>query len=146
LVAGLEVSCMLGNPKLRKVASLGTVAVGVVTLVAPKKAAVLGDKLSLSTRYEDLGDGEFTPRDWYVDATRASGAGMIAAGLTGFLLAARADATTTDADADVDEDEAEDETDALDADDADDATADADADADDPVEIDLEEADDPSDD
>lgn len=134
---------MLGNPKLRKVASLGTVAVGVVTLVAPKKAAVLGDKLSLSTRYEDLGDGEFTPRDWYVDATRASGAGMIAAGLTGFVLAARADATA--ADADVDESDAEAETDALDADDAT-ADADADADADDPVEIDLEEADDPSDD
>jgi hypothetical protein len=131
---------MLGNPKLRKVASLGSVAVGVVTLVAPKKAAVIGDKLSLSTRYEDLGDGEFTPRDWYVDATRASGAGMIAAGLTGFLLAARAD-TTTDVDVDVDEDDealVDDDTTA-DADDVDDAD-------DDPVEIDLEDADEKHDD
>lgn len=132
---------MLGNPKLRKVASLGTVAVGAVTLVAPKKAAVLGDKLSLATRYEDLGDGEFTPRDWYVDATRASGAGMIAAGLTGFILASTAEAT---ADAEKAASEAASEADADDevdiADDADDA------DADDPVEIDLEDADDPADD
>jgi hypothetical protein len=131
---------MLGNPKLRKVASLGTVAVGVVTLVAPKKAAVLGDKLSLSTRYENLGDGEFTPRDWYVDATRASGAGMIAAGLTGFLLAASAE-TTADAEAaatDVDDDEPE----ALsDDDESDDVEA-----SDDPVEIDLEDADEHGDD
>jgi hypothetical protein len=130
---------MLGNPKLRKAASLGTAAVGVVTLVAPKKAAVLGDKLSLATRYETLGDGEFTPRDWYVDATRASGAGMIAAGLTGFLLATRADAATTDADVDVDEDGGEPEP--LDADDATDDTED-----DDPVQIDLEDADEPDDD
>lgn len=130
---------MLGNPKLRKVASLGTVAVGVVTLVAPKKAAVIGDKLSLSTRYEDLGDGEFTPRDWYVDATRASGAGMIAAGLTGFLLAASA--TTTDADTDVDDlDDDEDTGESLEE-----ALEDADT-GDDPVQIDLEDADDPADD
>jgi hypothetical protein len=129
---------MLGNPKLRKVASLGTAAVGVVTLVAPTKAAVLGDKLSLATRYEDLGDGEFTPRDWYVDATRASGAGMIAAGLTGFLLATRAETTTTDVG--VDADDADDETVTLDDDDT---TTDAD---DDPVQIDLEDADDPGDD
>lgn len=129
---------MLGNPKLRKVASLGTVAVGVVTLVAPKKAAVLGDKLSLSTRYEDLGDGEFTPRDWYVDATRASGAGMIAAGLTGFLLAASADATDADVDDDVD-----DENDGGES--LEDALEDADA-SDDPVQIDLEDADEPGDD
>jgi len=130
---------MLGNPKLRKVASLGTVAVGVVTLVAPKKAAVLGDKLSLSTRYEDLGDGEFTPRDWYVDATRASGAGMIAAGLTGFLLAASADAT--DADTDVDDlDDDEDTGESLEE-----ALEDADT-GDDPVQIDLEDAEEPSDD
>jgi len=124
---------MLGNPKLRKVASLGTVAVGVVTLVAPKKAAVIGDKLSLSTRYEDLGDGEFTPRDWYVDATRASGAGMVAAGLTGFLLAASAD---PDDDVDDEDDSGESLEEALE---------DADA-SDDPVQIDLEDADEPSDD
>lgn len=130
---------MLGNPKLRKVASLGTVAVGVVTLVAPKKAAVLGDKLSLATRYEDLGDGEFTPRDWYVDATRASGAGMIAAGLTGFLLAASAE---TAADADRTADDADEEPEALSDDDESDAV---DA-SDDPVEIDLEDADDKADD
>ncbi|NHN42039.1 hypothetical protein G9C85_10415 [Halorubellus sp. JP-L1] len=129
---------MLGNPKLRKVASLGTVAVGVVTLVAPKKAAVLGDKLSLSTRYETLGDGEFTPRDWYVDATRASGAGMIAAGLTGFALAARDDDAATDADA------ATVETD----DDVDVAveTDDSELGDDGPVQIDLDDADDRSDD
>lgn len=129
---------MLGNPKLRKVASLGTVAVGVVTLVAPKKAAVLGDKLSLATRYEDLGDGEFTPRDWYVDATRASGAGMIAAGLTGFLLAASAE---TVADADRTADDADEESDASSDDEPDDVDA-----SDDPVEIDLEDADDKADD
>lgn len=129
---------MLGNPKLRKVASLGTVAVGVVTLVAPKKAAVLGDKLSLATRYEDLGDGEFTPRDWYVDATRASGAGMIAAGLTGFLLAASAE---TVADADRTADDADEESDASSDDEPDDVDA-----SDDPVEIDLEDADDHRDD
>jgi hypothetical protein len=129
---------MLGNPQLRKAASLGTAAVGVVTLVAPKKAAVLGDKLSLATRYENLGDGEFTPRDWYVDATRASGAGMITAGLTGFLLATRADATTTDVDVD---DEDSDEPEPLEADDAT-----ADAEDDDPVQIDLEDADEPDDD
>ena len=75
MVTDPESHRMLGNPKLRKAASLGTVAVGVVTLVAPQKAAVLGDRLSLAPRYEDLGDGKFTPRDWYVDATRASGAG-----------------------------------------------------------------------
>ncbi|MFC6951999.1 hypothetical protein [Halorubellus litoreus] len=131
---------MLGNPKLRKVASLGTVAVGVVTLVAPKKAAVLGDKLSLATRYEDLGDGEFTPRDWYVDATRASGAGMIAAGLTGFLLAASAE-TTVDAETAATGD-ADDEPEALSEDDETDDVEDAD----DPVEIDLEDADEPGDD
>ncbi|WP_227132434.1 hypothetical protein [Halorubellus salinus] len=129
---------MLGNPKLRKVASLGTVAVGVVTLVAPKKAAILGDKLSLASRYEDLGDGEFTPRDWYVDATRASGAGMIAAGLTGFLLAASAE-TASDADR---TDDADEEAEALSEDDeSDDVEA-----SDDPVEIDLEDADDHNDD
>lgn len=133
---------MLGNPKLRKVASLGTVAVGVVTLVAPKKAAVLGDKLSLSTRYENLGDGEFTPRDWYVDATRASGAGMIAAGLTGFLLAARADeATDADVEADDSDDDVDDDTDES----LEEALEDADT-SDDPVQIDLEDADDHADD
>ena len=141
---------MLGNPKLRKVASLGTAAVGVVTLVAPKKAAVLGDKLALASRYEDLGDGEFTPRDWYVDATRASGAGMIAAGLTGFLLAASAE-DATDVDIDDDADDADDDTDALATGD-DEATTDDteatddDAATDDPVEIDLEDADEHADD
>jgi len=122
---------MLGNPKLRKAASLGTVAVGVVTLVAPQKAAVLGDRLSLAPRYEDLGDGKFTPRDWYVDATRASGAGMIAAGLTGFVLAARDDDGT---DADPAPAETDDE-------------VDVDVRTDDgPVQIDLDDAEDPADD
>ncbi|WP_323674600.1 hypothetical protein [Halorubellus sp. PRR65] len=136
---------MLGNPKLRKVASLGTVAVGVVTLVAPKKAAVLGDKLSLATRYEDLGDGEFTPRDWYVDATRASGAGMIAAGLTGFLLAASAE-PTTDTEADVTDIDEEPDALTTEDDEADDVDVDDAAATDDPVEIDLEDADEHDDD
>lgn len=124
---------MLGNPKLRKVASLGTTALGVFTLVSPKRAAVVGDKLNLAPRYEGVSDADLEPRDWYVDATRASGAGMIAAGLTGFLLAASDDATADDDPADADND-AEDTVDVIETD-ADDAHDD------DPVEIDLDEAD-----
>lgn len=134
---------MFDNPKLRKVASLGTAAVGVLTLASPKRAAVLGDKLNLAPRYEGVSDADLEPRDWYVDATRASGAGMIAAGLTGFLLAARDDdaGAVDPVDAATDADAAEETDDAVDvietgADDADDG----------PVEIDLDDADDIADD
>jgi hypothetical protein len=133
---------MLDNPKLRKVASLSTAAIGLATLVSPKRAAIVGDKLNLATRYENVSDADLAPRDWYVDATRASGAGMVAAGLTGFLLATRDDVPTDDepaVDADVDED--------ADAEDAVDVVETASDDADDgPVEIDLDDADDPDDD
>jgi len=120
---------MLGNPKVRKVASLGTAAVGLFTLVSPKRAAILGDKLNLATRYDGVSDAELEPRDWYVDATRASGAGMIAAGLTGFLLAVRDDDADDELDVDVDDD-----ADAVDV-------IETDADDDGPVEIDLDDAD-----
>jgi hypothetical protein len=135
---------MLGNPKLRKASSLGIAAIGAFTILAPKKAAVLGDKLTLSPMYENVNDVDLVPRDWYVDATRASGAGMLAAGLTGFLLATRDDTATTTRDDDGDDgDDGDDPEDGVDVIESDSALDDGD---DSPVEIDLDDVDDVEDD
>lgn len=122
---------MPSTTKLRKVTSLGTAAAGAFALLAPKKAAVVGDKLKLAPFYDDVRDAEMAPRDWYVDATRSSGAGMLAAGLTGFLLATRAEAS--DEDGQTDSAESENRETAFGSDDG-------------PVEIDLDDAEDVTDD
>lgn len=137
---------MLGSSKLRKTTSLATAAVGAFALIAPGKAAVLGDKLSLSTRYENVGQTDLVPRDWYVDATRATGAGMLAAGLTGFLVAVGNDqsAAASESEPAVDDDAVTDEE--ADAE-VDDGPVDViDPTDDGPVEIDLDDAEDPADD
>lgn len=79
---------MLGSPKLRKFVSLLTAAQGLFALLLPKRAARLAARLTTGFGFSNVGDLE--PKDWYVDSTRATGAGMLISGLVGFLLAERA--------------------------------------------------------
>jgi len=80
---------MLGSPKLRKLVSLLTAAQGLFALLLPKRAARLAARLTTGFGFSNVGDLE--PKDWYVDSTRATGAGMLVSGLVGFLLAERAE-------------------------------------------------------
>jgi len=56
---------------------------GLLAAVAPRKAIVL---VTAAWRlgFENVGD--LQPREWYVDATRAAGVGLLVAGLTGLVL------------------------------------------------------------
>ena len=56
---------------------------GVLYAIAPRLAIKLSSKM-LTMSFEN-GD-ELEPRDWYEDATRAAGIGMIAAGLAGLAF------------------------------------------------------------
>ena len=56
---------------------------GLLAAVAPRKALVL---VTAAWRLGFENVGELEPREWYVDATRAAGVGLLAAGLTGLVL------------------------------------------------------------
>ncbi len=97
---------MLGSPKIRKVASAATAVYGLVSLLFPRKAAKLAQRLVLAPTFENT--GELEPRDWYVESARASGLGMLVGGLFGYILADRAEdkakaAKTEPVELDVDE-------------------------------------------
>lgn len=80
---------MFGSPKLRKAVSLLTAVQGLFALLLPKQAARLAARLTTGFGFSNV--GELEPKGWYVDSTRATGAGMLASGLVGFLLAERAE-------------------------------------------------------
>lgn len=75
---------------------------GLLAALVPRKAIVLvtaGWRLG----FENVGDLE--PREWYVDATRAAGVGLLVAGLTGLVLVGGDDTSGTGAGADADRDD-----------------------------------------
>jgi len=75
---------------------------GLIAALVPRKAIVLvtaGWRLG----FENVGDLE--PREWYVDATRAAGVGLLVAGLTGLLLAGGDDASGTEGGTETDSDD-----------------------------------------
>jgi hypothetical protein len=107
---------------------------GALSVLAPKKA------ISLATSgwrmgFEHVGDLE--PREWYVEFTRVTGVGMLAAGLTGLLVTAARDGADSEADERDSDDGTED--DAIDDDGTEDDATDDDATDDDdaPVEVDV---------
>jgi len=59
---------------------------GLFAALAPRKTIVLATG-AWRLAFENV--GELEPRGWYVRATRAVGAGLLAAGLTGLLPVAR---------------------------------------------------------
>jgi hypothetical protein len=83
------------SSKLLKVV-YGAVAVkGLFTALAPKTSLKLNlSALSLSLKNVS----ELQPREWYVDAVRATGVGMLAAGGVGLLLTGRDDESEDEAD------------------------------------------------
>ncbi|ERJ06970.1 hypothetical protein HLRTI_001048 [Halorhabdus tiamatea SARL4B] len=56
---------------------------GLLAALLPKQLINLSTRLSLCG-FENA--AELEPKPWYVDAMRAAGVGMVAAGLTGLLL------------------------------------------------------------
>jgi hypothetical protein len=58
---------------------------GLLSALAPRRAIDLNVRLGLRS-FENPGDLE--PKDWYVQATRVAGVGMVAAGLAGLLTVA----------------------------------------------------------
>ncbi|WP_136688694.1 hypothetical protein [Halorhabdus amylolytica] len=61
---------------------------GLLAAALPKQVVGLSTKLSLSG-FENA--DELDPKPWYLTAVRATGVGLIAAGLTGLLLESRDD-------------------------------------------------------
>ncbi|WP_435317119.1 hypothetical protein [Haloarchaeobius sp. TZWSO28] len=114
---------MLGSPKIRKAVSAATAVYGLVSLLFPRKAAKLTQRVVLAPTFENT--AELEPRDWYVESARASGLGMLVGGLFGYILADRAGdkaaaAKDEPVELDVDEvaeEEAEDEPETIDIDD-----------------------------
>ncbi|WP_226010182.1 hypothetical protein [Halomicrobium salinisoli] len=70
------------------------VAEGAFAAIAPRWALAANARLTLSG-FENV--GELEPKEWYVDAARAAGVGMLAAGLVG-LATERARGASGDAD------------------------------------------------
>lgn len=76
------------QPKLLRVGYAAVVLKGVLAAIAPKTTFSLVSK-TWSLGLENV--EELEPREWYVDGIRATGIGMIAAGLAGIALAGRDD-------------------------------------------------------
>ena len=78
---------------------------GLLAAFLPKQVVGLSTRLSLCG-FENA--DQLEPKSWYVDAMRAAGVGMVAAGITGLLLDRGTDETdepNVDVDAPVDDGE-----------------------------------------
>ncbi|MFW5896184.1 MAG: hypothetical protein ACOCUA_02250 [archaeon] len=88
---------MLG--KLRRLGYAWIALEGLLAALLPRQMIALSNRLMLCG-FENPGDLE--PREWYLTVARATGVGMVAAGLTGLVLERGADEpedTTVDIDA-----------------------------------------------
>ncbi|MFC7211737.1 hypothetical protein ACFQL3_14755 [Natronoarchaeum sp. GCM10025321] len=83
---------MFGS-KLRKIGYGWMALQGLLSLLLPRQSLKLNLKL-LGSGFEN--PTELQPRDWYVRQTRALGAGLVVAGLTGLLLEDRGDGSEND--------------------------------------------------
>ncbi len=80
---------------------------GLLAAVAPRKALLL---VTAGWRLGFENVGNLQPREWYVDATRAAGVGLLVAGLTGLVLVDDEDApggSAGEADIDTEADDGE---------------------------------------
>ena len=115
---------------LLRVGYLLMVVQGLLSVFVPKKAIKLANVGWLAA-YENPEDLE--PREWYVDVTKITGVGLLAAGLTGLLVSSAESAEKARSNAELDAAKAEYEKS------SDDGASDADDDDDGPVTVDIDE-------
>jgi hypothetical protein len=111
---------------LLRVGYLLMVVQGLLSVFVPKKAIKLANVGWLAA-YENPEDLE--PREWYVDLTKITGVGLLAAGLTGLLVSSAESAEKERSKADLDAAKADYES----------ADDDGDDDDDGPVTVDIDE-------
>ena len=88
----------MAGKSLLRVGYLLMVVQGLLSVFVPKKAIKLANVGWLAA-YENPEDLE--PRDWYVDMTKITGVGLLAAGVTGLLVSSAETAETERSKADL---------------------------------------------
>ena len=106
----------MAGKSLLRVGYLLMVVQGLLSVFVPKKAIKLANVGWLAA-YENPEDLE--PRDWYVDMTKITGVGLLAAGVTGLLVSSAETAETEPSKADLEAATADYETESDDEDDDD---------------------------
>jgi hypothetical protein len=104
----------MGAKSLLRVGYVLMVVQGLLSVFVPKKAIKLAN-VGWTAAYENPDDLE--PRDWYVEVTKITGVGLLAAGLTGLLVSSAENAEKERSNADMDAAKAEFESDESDDDD-----------------------------
>ena len=94
----------MGAKSLRRVGYLLMVVQGLLSVFVPKKAIKLANVGWLAA-FENPEDLE--PREWYVEVTKITGVGLLAAGLTGLLVTGAEQAQQEQSQADLDAAKAE---------------------------------------